>query len=178
MLSFSPHSTQLYNLPSQVVNTVNFSNHSGKFLPPPHTTPLTSSTFAGYGRSGGTKTTAAELNSIFEGMETNELLVPTRLLTGYIPGAEALIAVAQLAQKLKATKEGLTYLLDRTSSPLHPLLGSLIRVLYVAVMGDAGHLYVAADVIPVYKDLLPLATVITPNWFEVEYAPSCPLCYK
>ena len=45
-------------------------------------------------------------------------------------------------------------------------------------MGDAGQLYVAADVIPVYKDLLPLATVITPNWFEVEYATSCPLCYK
>ena len=41
-------------------------------------------------------------------------------------------------------------------------------------MGDAGQLYVAADVIPVYKDLLPLATVITPNWFEVEYVPSCP----
>ena len=78
---------------------------------------------AGYGRSGGTKTTAAELNSIFNGMETNELLMPTRLLTGYIPGAEALTAVAQLAQKLKATKEGLIYLLDRTSSPLHPLLG-------------------------------------------------------
>ncbi|KIK04610.1 hypothetical protein K443DRAFT_92818 [Laccaria amethystina LaAM-08-1] len=114
-----------------VVNTVNFSNHSG------------------YGRSGGTKTTAAELNSIFDGMETNELLMPTRLLTGYIPGAEALTAVAQLAQKLKATKEGLIYLLD-------------------PVMGDAGQLYVAADVIPVYKDLLPQATVITPNWFEVE----------
>lgn len=56
-------------------------------------------------------------------METNELLMPTRLLTGYIPGAEALTAVAQLAQKLKATKEGLIYLLDRTFSPLHPLLG-------------------------------------------------------
>jgi hypothetical protein len=47
-----------------VVNTVNFSNH------------------AGYGRSGGTKTTAAELNATFESMEYNELLMPTRLLTG------------------------------------------------------------------------------------------------
>jgi pyridoxine kinase len=46
------------------VNTVNFSNHSG------------------YGRSGGTKTTAAELNATFESMEENELLMPTRLLTG------------------------------------------------------------------------------------------------
>ena len=47
-----------------MVNTVNFSNH------------------AGYGRSGGTKTTAAELNATFESMEYNELLMPTRLLTG------------------------------------------------------------------------------------------------
>ena len=46
------------------MNTVNFSNHSG------------------YGRSGGTKTTAAELNATFESMEHNELLMPTRLLTG------------------------------------------------------------------------------------------------
>lgn len=54
--------TELYIY--KVVNTVNFSNH------------------AGYGRSGGSKTTAAELNAIFESMEQNELLLPTRLLTG------------------------------------------------------------------------------------------------
>ncbi|KAJ2911951.1 hypothetical protein MD484_g8465, partial [Candolleomyces efflorescens] len=114
-----------------VVNTVNFSNH------------------AGYGRSGGSKTTAAELNAIFESMEQNELLLPTRLLTGYIPGAEALSAVERLASKLKHSRPSLIYLLD-------------------PVMGDAGRLYVAADVIPVYREMLPLATIITPNWFEVE----------
>ncbi|CUA67246.1 pyridoxine kinase [Rhizoctonia solani] len=36
-------------------------------------------------------------------------------------------------------------------------------------MGDDGKMYVANDVLPIYRDrLLPLATVITPNWFEVE----------
>jgi pyridoxine kinase len=35
-------------------------------------------------------------------------------------------------------------------------------------MGDSGKLYVAADVIPVYRDMLRLATIITPNYFEVE----------
>ncbi|KAF8202356.1 bud site selection protein 16 [Pholiota molesta] len=113
---------QLLGYDVDVVNTVNFSNHSG------------------YGNSGGSKTTAAELNAIFETMERNELLMPTRLLTGYIPGAEAL---------LKHAKPSLVYLLD-------------------PVMGDAGRLYVAADVIPVYREMLPLATIITPNWFEVE----------
>ena len=32
---------------------------------------------------GGTKTTAAELSEIFESIEHDELLMPTRLLTGY-----------------------------------------------------------------------------------------------
>ena len=40
---------------------------------------------------------------------------------------------------------------------------------HTAVMGDAGRIYVAPDVVPVYKEMLPLATIITPNWFEVEY---------
>ncbi|KAF8159288.1 Ribokinase-like protein [Crassisporium funariophilum] len=114
-----------------VVNTVNFSNH------------------AGYGRSGGSKTTAKEMEAIFESMEGNELMMPTRLLTGYIPGAEALSAVEKLVKRLKETKDELIYLLD-------------------PVMGDAGRLYVAPDVIPVYQRMLPLATIITPNWFEVE----------
>ncbi|EEB97603.1 hypothetical protein MPER_03045 [Moniliophthora perniciosa FA553] len=113
-----------------VVHTVHFSNH------------------AGYARAGGTKTSATELKSIFEAMQTNELLNPTRLLTGYIPNAEALGAVKELAEKLKQREE-LIYLLD-------------------PVMGDSGRLYVAPDVIPVYKSMLPLATIITPNWFEVE----------
>ena len=59
-----------------MVNTVNFSNH------------------AGYGRSGGTKTTAAELNATFESMEYNELLMPTRLLTGFYRSAFKLEGVS------------------------------------------------------------------------------------
>ncbi|KAF8647760.1 hypothetical protein AX16_006595 [Volvariella volvacea WC 439] len=114
-----------------VVNTVNYANH------------------AGYGRSGGSKTTSSELASIFRSLEENELLFPTRLLTGYIPGAEALSSIADLARKLKQEKPELVYLLD-------------------PVMGDAGTLYVAPEVIPVYRTMLPLASIITPNWFEVE----------
>jgi len=77
------------------------------------------------------------------------MLVPTRLLTGYIPGADSLSAIADLVRKVKKEKPCLIYLLD-------------------PVMGDAGRLYVAEDVIPVYRNMLRLATVITPNWFEVE----------
>jgi pyridoxine kinase len=36
-------------------------------------------------------------------------------------------------------------------------------------MGDIGKgLYVSEDVVPIYKRMLSLATVITPNQFEVE----------
>lgn len=114
-----------------VVNTVHFSNHSG------------------YARRGGTKTSADELNAMFGVLESNEMLMPTRLLTGYIPGAESLSAIADLVRKLKKERPNLIYLLD-------------------PVLGDAGRLYVAEDVIPVYRKILPLATVITPNWFEAE----------
>lgn len=38
-----------------------------------------------------------------------------------------------------------------------------------AVMGDIGTgLYVSRDVVPIYKEMLNLATIITPNQFEVE----------
>ncbi|KAK7685751.1 hypothetical protein QCA50_011097 [Cerrena zonata] len=114
-----------------VVNTVNFSNHSG------------------YGYFGGPRATATDLNAIFEVMEANGLLKPERLLTGYIPGAEALFTVKQRVTQLRERKPTLVYLLD-------------------PVLGDAGKLYVAADVIPIYRSMLPFSTIITPNWFEVE----------
>ncbi|EGN96899.1 hypothetical protein SERLA73DRAFT_111680 [Serpula lacrymans var. lacrymans S7.3] len=113
------------------VNTVNFSNH------------------AGYGRFGGSKTTADELSAMFESMEQNGLLLPSRLLTGYIPEAKALTAVSELATKLKRDSPDIIYLLD-------------------PVIGDSGRMYVSSDVVPVYRSMLPLASVITPNWFEVE----------
>lgn len=36
------------------------------------------------------------------------------------------------------------------------------------MLGDAGRLYVSADVVPVYRSMLPFADIISPNWFEVE----------
>lgn len=36
------------------------------------------------------------------------------------------------------------------------------------VMGDQGRLYVNADVVPVYKSLIPDADLILPNQFEAE----------
>ena len=33
----------------------------------------------------------------------------------------------------------------------------------------------AEDVIPVYRKMLPLSTIIAPNWFEVEYVTLTPI---
>lgn len=43
-----------------------------------------------------------------------------------------------------------------------------------AVIGDRGKMYVPQDVVPVYRSMLPLATIITPNYFELESAHSNP----
>ncbi|KAF9233742.1 Ribokinase-like protein [Melanogaster broomeanus] len=121
-----------------VVNTVNFSNHSG------------------YGHFGGTKTSAEELTRIFNLMQQTDVLIPDRLLTGYIPNAESLDSVHKLVKTLKTTKADLLYVLD-------------------PVLGDSGKLYVAENCVPLYRQMLPLATIITPNWFEVEVLTEIPL---
>jgi len=82
-------------------------------------------------------------------MEENQLPDPSRLLTGYIPGAEVLTVVQEVAVKLRKRHPKSIYLLD-------------------PVLGDSGVLYVSPNVVAIYRAMLPLATVITPNWFEVE----------
>jgi len=79
-----------------VVNTVQFSNHTG------------------YGHTNGHKTTPEQLSLIFEGLFTNGLVGYSRVLTGYVPGAEALAAVGTEVERMKKEGgDGVVYLLDR-----------------------------------------------------------------
>lgn len=111
--------------------TVAFSNHTG------------------YGRWGGSKFDAAHLEDIFSALDANGLLRQSHLLTGYVPGADALKVVARTVDRLRAVNPRLVYVLD-------------------PVMGDDGRIYVSETVIPLYKSLLPKATCATPNYFEAE----------
>ncbi len=79
------------------------------------------------------------------------------LLSGYVPGADALAAVGTIGKDLKLKAE------------MKP--GSFFWVLD-PVMGDQGRLYVSGDVLPVYKSLLPHADLILPNQFEAELVDS------
>ena len=105
-------------------------------------------------------------------------------MQGYIPGPEATSTIAALAEKLRLRNKKLVYLLDRKSF-LFFLLFKLVahargclfvcsrvtqklHIAPTAVLGDSGKLYVSSEVVPIYRSLLPQATIITPNWFDVE----------
>lgn len=75
------------------------------------------------------------------------------MLSGYVPGAEAVEAVGSIGRKLKYR------------GTLKP--GSFFWVLD-PVMGDNGKLYVAEDVVPAYKKLVREADLILPNQYEAE----------
>lgn len=117
------------------LNTVQFSNHTG------------------YKQVKGTKVSAQEITDLYDGLKQSYLDDFDMMLSGYIPGAEAVQAVGRIAAELKA------------KASLRP--GSFFWVLD-PVMGDNGRLYVADDVVPAYKSLLPHADLILPNQFEAE----------
>ena len=124
--------SQLLGWDVDVVNTVQFSNHTG------------------YGRWGGQRIEAAALADVLEGMERNGLLRQNRVLTGYTPSSEALSVVEAFIRKLRQEKPDMIYLLD-------PVMGDMDRGMYVN-----------PDVLPVYRRLLPLSTIICPNQFEAQ----------
>ncbi|KAK0731841.1 Ribokinase-like protein [Lasiosphaeris hirsuta] len=117
------------------LNTVQFSNHTG------------------YGQWTGSRVSAQEITDLFQGLKQSYLDDFDMMLSGYVPGAEALEAVGRIAQELKAKAK---------KKP-----GSFFWVLD-PVMGDNGNLYVAQDVVPVYKSLVSHADLILPNQFEAE----------
>lgn len=102
----------------------------------------------------GTKVTAQEIADLYDGLKQSYLDDFDMMLSGYIPGAEAVQAVGRIAEDLK--------------EKARPRPGSFFWVLD-PVMGDNGKLYVADDVVPAYKSLLPNADLILPNQFEAEY---------
>ncbi|RYP89632.1 hypothetical protein DL770_004279 [Monosporascus sp. CRB-9-2] len=120
------------------LNTVQFSNHTG------------------YKQWKGTRVSAQEIADLWKGLKQSYLDNFDMMLTGYVPGAAALEAVGGIAKELKAKAE------TARGGP-----GSFFWVLD-PVMGDNGKLYVAEDVVPAYRALIPYADLILPNQFEAE----------
>ncbi|KAB5563617.1 Ribokinase-like protein [Coniochaeta sp. 2T2.1] len=120
------------------LNTVQFSNHTG------------------YKQWRGTRVSAQEITDLYEGLRQSYLDDFDMMLSGYIPGAEAVEAVGRIAEQLKAKAAA------DTNKP-----GGFFWVLD-PVMGDNGNLYVAPEVVPAYKRLIENADLILPNQFEAE----------
>ncbi|SJX62894.1 related to pyridoxal kinase [Sporisorium reilianum f. sp. reilianum] len=113
------------------------------------------SNHTGYGRWGGLRFDAEHLQTLFDGLEQNGLLRYSRMLTGYMPSAAVVQVVLGLVKKLRSRQEGGEE-------------GGLICLLD-PVMGDMGRgMYVAPEVLPIYREMLQYATIITPNQFEAQ----------
>jgi len=92
-----------------------------------------------------------QLLEIVEGLDDNGLLARyTHLLTGYVGSVSFLRSVIAVVRKLRERNPSIRYFCD-------------------PVLGDHGRFYVPVELVDVYRDeVIPLATVITPNQFEIE----------
>ncbi|KAL2551717.1 Pyridoxal kinase [Forsythia ovata] len=123
---------QLLGYDVDPINSVQFSNHTG------------------YPSFKGQVLNGDQLWDLIEGLEANDLLFYTHLLTGYIGSISFLNTILKVVDKLRSINPKLTYVCD-------------------PVLGDEGKLYVPQELVAVYrKKVVPVATMLTPNQFEAE----------
>ncbi|KAH9619899.1 hypothetical protein KSS87_012034 [Heliosperma pusillum] len=132
----------------------------------------------GYPTFKGQVLNGKELWDLIEGLEANNLLFYTHLLTGrmdivpmhvglsiselqdsinilsgfagYIGSVSFLNTVLEVVTKLRSVNPGLVYVCD-------------------PVMGDEGKLYIPQELVSVYREkVVPVASMLTPNQFEAE----------
>jgi pyridoxine kinase len=106
----------------------------------------------GLGRLAKHDLPAAELAGMLSALEADSCWSALdAVLTGYFPLQECVVAAARAIPAIKAAKPGIPVLVD-------------------PVIGDAGRLYVAQETAEAIRDgLLPLATIATPNLFELGW---------
>ncbi|KAK4393568.1 Pyridoxal kinase [Sesamum angolense] len=127
---------QLLGYDVDPINSVQFSNHTGY------------PTFKGQVLNGD------QLWELIEGLEANNLLYYTHLLTGYIGSVSFLNTVLKVVDKLRSINPNLTYVCD-------------------PVLGDEGKLCCAGIGICIPREgenykVVPVASMLTPNQFEAE----------
>lgn len=123
---------QLLGVETDVLNTVQYSNH------------------VGYGSFAGEKLSGEQVWALLQGMHTNGLLAPDRLLTGYMGSAEAVRAVVKALPLLREARPDFQYWCD-------------------PVLGDNGRLYVPPALVDTYREeVVPYAHALLPNQFEAE----------
>ncbi|KAK8669554.1 hypothetical protein V6N13_106982 [Hibiscus sabdariffa] len=146
---------QLLGYDVDPINSVQFSNHTGKSFilllkSLENLRPYIQFGVSWYPTFKGQVLNGRELLDLIEGLEANNLLYYTHLLTGYIGSVSFLNSVLEVVDKLRSINPNLTYVCD-------------------PVMGDEGKLYVPEDLALVYREkVVPVASMLTPNQFEAE----------
>jgi pyridoxine kinase len=111
----------------------------------------------GLGRPAGLRVAAAELGAMMDALgQLGQLDRAGAVMTGYFASAEQVEAIADRLARLKSRRDGLVILVD-------PVIGD-----------EEGALYVAQPVAAAIRDrLVPLASIVTPNRFELGWLASC-----
>lgn len=109
------------------------------------------SNHTGYGSWSGSVLLGADLQGLVQALADKHLLACSHVLTGYIGSVSFCEAIVDALDLACATNPQAQYVCD-------------------PVLGDHGKLYVPEELIDVYKaKLVPRATILTPNLFEIEY---------
>jgi pyridoxine kinase len=110
----------------------------------------------GAGRTGSTLS-ATDFTTLIDGLDAQGLLGQyTHILTGWAAEGELLGAIAAAVRRIRSVNPAVVYLCD-------------------PVLGDHGALYTPEGLAEIYRDqLLPLATIVTPNSFEAELLTDLP----
>ncbi|KRX38959.1 Pyridoxal kinase [Trichinella murrelli] len=123
---------QIHRFEVDTINSVQFSNNTS------------------YETWTGKIMTGSNIKELYFGLEANELLGYTHVLTGYVAEESFLIEMINIVNSLKRKNKDLIYFCD-------------------PVMGDQKRFYVPESMLPIYRDAaVPLADVITPNQYELE----------
>ena len=117
---------------------------------------ITLSNHPGHGKPSGFRTQPEDISRILETLDGLGVLSPVgAVLTGYFASAEQVEAVAAVLVRMKSVNQSPFILVD-------------------PVIGDEGGLYVSQAVAETIRDqLVPLATCITPNRFELAWLSGC-----
>jgi pyridoxine kinase len=130
---------QLNGIETDFVNSVHFSNHTG------------------YGAFAGQVLSGEDLDVVTSGLRASGLLSTySHVLTGYIGSESFLARVVGLVDECREASESAE---GETE----------VEWVCDPVLGDNGRYYVPKELVGLYKrDVLPRATVLTPNQFEAE----------
>lgn len=91
-----------------------------------------------------------DLAAVTGGLAANSLLYYSHVLTGYVSSASFLRGIVAAVTSIRAVNPGAVYVCD-------------------PVLGDHGKLYVPPELVGIFREeVLPVASVITPNQFEAE----------